>query len=122
MLRWTGSSDLRADHMRTLIAALFAFPAAALAAPTFYSGNDVYRLCQEYPASAAIYAIGVLDGDKATRHWARLPKKVCAGSGVSSGQVKDVMCRYLERSPEDRHLAASSLALNAFEIAWPCPR
>lgn len=106
--------------MRALIAALLLCPAAAIA--DFYNGNELYDRCQRFPDVAGVYAAGVLDGGRTMEYWNRVSATICVPNGVTIGQAGEVMCNYLVRYPEKRHLSASSLVLNAFEAAWPCSR
>lgn len=108
--------------MRLLIAAVFLCPTTAAAAPTFFNGNMVYELCQSTPRLAALYATGVMDGGTTVTEWRAESPRFCGIDHITVEQVKDVMCSYLGRYPEKRHLASSALALNAFQEAWPCPR
>jgi hypothetical protein len=110
--------------MRALFTAILLFP-TALKADTFHafhSGNDMYELCQEKSLIADAYAAGVKDGSMVTDYIRGNQSPICLDKGVTVGQVSDVMCQYLEKYPEKRHLAASDLALNSFAEAWPCTR
>lgn len=42
-------------------------------------------------------------------------------SGVTLGQMYDVAIKYLKENPATRHQPASSLILNSWKQAWPCP-
>lgn len=106
--------------MRLLLAALILCPAMGNAA--FISGNSVYDDCQNAPFEASRYAIGVLDGARTIESWLGVASAFCIPRHTTEIQAKDVMCRYLASNPQARHLDASSIALNAFYAAWPCPR
>jgi hypothetical protein len=104
--------------MRALTAALVILPTMTNA--EFHSGNSVYEYCKNEPHLAATYAAGVFDSVLMVEHYTSLPPVFCASEGVTTRQANDIMCNYLEKSPEDRHLTAASLAANAFHEAWPC--
>ncbi len=40
--------------------------------------------------------------------------------GVTNGQVRDVVVKYLKDHPEERHFLASILAVKALSKAFPC--
>jgi hypothetical protein len=46
--------------------------------------------------------------------------RVCIPSEATLAQVRDVVIRYLQEHPEERHYAASSLSLRALVLAFPC--
>lgn len=105
--------------MRALIVALLLFPTAA--ASGFYSGNEIYNMCQG-PGKHLGYIAGVWDTLIAMHELDIAPKVFCSSNDVTLGQAGDVVCRYLERHPEKRHLSASSLVGSALLEAWPCAR
>jgi hypothetical protein len=47
-------------------------------------------------------------------------RAICIPDGVKSGQVLDVVKRYLRNHPEERHHQASSLVLGALKETFPC--
>lgn len=44
----------------------------------------------------------------------------CLPEDVDSTQLRDVVVDYLRKHPNDRHMAATPLAAEAFGEAWPC--
>ena len=42
-------------------------------------------------------------------------------TGITVGQLRDIIVRYLEEHPADRHHLASSVAAKALSDAFPCP-
>ena len=51
------------------------------------------------------------------------PKRVqCAmfASGVTLGQLKDTVKKYLDQNPNERHLPATVLIMKSLAIAFPC--
>lgn len=65
------------------------------------------------------YVLGVNDTHKALS-----PKKpmYCLPEEVTGGQLYDVARKFIENSPEQRHMPASFLVLRAFELAFPCSK
>jgi hypothetical protein len=45
---------------------------------------------------------------------------ICVPRGVKSGQVRDLVVRFLRTHPEQRHLPGWELVNNALVNAWPC--
>ena len=46
----------------------------------------------------------------------------CIPVDTTDDQLRLVALRYMKERPEQWQLAASSLVINAFVEAWPCPR
>lgn len=44
----------------------------------------------------------------------------CLSEGVEIGQMRDVVIKYLNDNPAERHYPARLLILNAFQISFPC--
>ena len=44
----------------------------------------------------------------------------CFPSGVTRLQIRDVIVRYLQNHPEQRHRGAAGLIRDALQEAWPC--
>ena len=47
--------------------------------------------------------------------------QVCMPAGITMQQTMDVVIRHLQAHPEDRHLPAAALAIEAFVATFPCP-
>ena len=45
----------------------------------------------------------------------------CAPVGVESGQVQDIVVKWLDDNPQHRHHSAHSLVAAALSEVWPCP-
>jgi hypothetical protein len=84
-----------------------------------YTGNDVYDGVKDNAnsfdrASMTGYISGVVDSHAGS--------KFCPPSGVTVGQMRDMVKRQLEANPQSRHhLGAAHVAI-ALQDAWPCPR
>ncbi len=93
------------------------------------SGNRLLDSCKSNETGIFClgYVMGVSDGiasrqlvesSTAPLSW----RPVCAPKGMSAGQLRDVVVKYLDDHQEERHEAASVLALVAMRKAWPCLR
>lgn len=114
--------------------AVFAVFAATILSPApanadFKSGNDLYQDCTTREDAAAYYQkraycmgyiVGVADANSTFGAIIRRPL-FCLSAGVTTGQLVDVVTRYLETHPQSRHYAAASLVGGAFMEAFPCP-
>ena len=98
--------------------------AIAMAVPTpsfayFIDGNKLYSECTQ---DASLFCLGYIDGISDGLDLARATnsRQQCAPVGVSAGQVKDVVVRYLYNHPESRNLEAGYLVVAAIGDAWNC--
>ncbi len=99
----------------------------------YLTGNELQRWCiaskgaKEYEF-CGIYLAGIADAAKAYSNWGYkdnyrdTPSGSCIPGGVSLAQVRQAWLKRAKANPDDLHLGASSLALNAFEVVWPCMR
>ena len=115
---------------RTLLLGLAiacSFAGGGAQAGAFFDGTRLFDLC-ERPVSQRVctaYILGVADAASLARAdtaGAMLGAyRWCSPSSVLSGQLVAVVTQYLQRNPQDWHLAASSLIADALQNAWPCP-
>jgi hypothetical protein len=121
--------------MKSLFPALlvFALAAPALAAesddPTTtgkFTGNVMLPHCKELVQddTATTPMSGLCAGMITTLFWSQKalgePLKFCAPRGITRGQSRQVVLRYLESHPERLHLDIRQLAVDAMREAWPC--
>lgn len=106
----------------------FSGPMAGTALAGFLDGNDLHSLCSDSPVVAGYYVVGVIDNevdqDRAVTADGQVVltrEFLCIPDGVVGNQARDVVCRYLDENPEDRHWPASGLTYNAIRVVWPCP-
>lgn len=64
------------------------------------------------------YVAGVHDADTIGQP---IDGKYCVPDEVRLGQLADVAYKYLDETPEKRHLTAAHLVRQAFRKAFPCP-
>jgi len=89
----------------------------------FVNGNELHNWCT-MPGGDGLcfsYIKGVWDMIDAAQEINIARKKfICVPSGVTIGQMKDVVLKSLNSRPEVRHLSASSLVWNALVAVWEC--
>lgn len=89
----------------------------------YFTGNRLYAECQLPSRDACVgYVIAISDMLDDVAIIRREPRTVCLGEGVESGQLVDVVIRYLRDHPEIRHASAASMVTVALQRAFPCPR
>lgn len=64
------------------------------------------------------YVVGIIDADYASLG----SRPYCVPDGVRGSQVQDVVWRFLEQNPKDRHLGAALIVRRSLTDAWPCVR
>ena len=109
-----------------VIAAVKSISAAVQAAGGFEGGNSLYASCASPTGtvkwSACLgYVEGIADamgGNAINGYTACLPLQ----SGVTAGQIRDVVKQYLALHPEERHKGAVGMVAHALEDAFPCRR
>lgn len=107
-----------------LLMAAATMPAPVMAAAgSFYDGNELLSNCRELDGpeigTCYGYLMGVADGRRAS------PLSLtpyCLPDGVSSRQLRDIVVRALEASPETRQEGAGILVARALNATFACPR
>jgi hypothetical protein len=101
--------------MKAMIATLLFVPMLAHAG--FFTGNQLLqRMNSSEPIESSValgFVLGIHDSFEG--------EVVCTGAQVTSGQLRDVVKKYLEANPAQRDLSAGALAMVALAIAFPCP-
>lgn len=101
-----------------LFVLVFTAPAQAL------TGNDLYDDCKSTNAGKQMDCLGYITGVVEMILYAKRSYKICMAdipAGVSRGQVNDIVVSHLEKHPAVRHHDAVALAIDALDIAFPCP-
>jgi hypothetical protein len=117
--------------LETTLAAAILFSGGALAA--FYSGNDILEECEKIDSSSTNldylsegscygYIVGIADAARTLESWENTENKFCLPDDVSGREVANAVIKELEKSPDQLHLSAGSLTLNALYDAFPCER
>ena len=99
----------------------------------FFSGNGLMDVCDGTKSgelnanvsdynSCVSYVQGVADAETVFVGWGNKQPDFCIPVDTTDDQLRLVALRYMKERPEQWQLAASSLVINAFVEAWPCPR
>ena len=100
-------------HAATLILAM----AATTAQAEFMDGNALFSsMSAASPIRNGValgYVMGVFDTGHGLLH--------CAPANVSGSQAHDMVKKFLEVAPQDRHNTADAISSHVFKLAWPCP-
>jgi len=113
-----------------MVVLLFSFnQARAVEAENFYSGNELLAMCEAYlseTGSAAKgntcfgYVAGIVDAHNTFVNLADLEQSWCPPENLDGSQLVRVVTKYLQGNPQQLHLTASSLVVNALILAFPC--
>jgi hypothetical protein len=96
------------------------WPASAFSAAgdTFFTGDMLYRYCNQSSESCNSYIAGVIDALIAAGS-AQKPL-MCLHERTDLGQAVDTISNYLRAHPEKQHGNAASIATTALKHAFPC--
>lgn len=83
--------------------------------PHFFSGNDLYKKCQEDKEFTVAYVAGMID-------MLASDKSVCLRKDVTVRQLSDMFCKELAGRPEVRDMPAADFAGISFMVDFPCPK
>ena len=99
----------------------------------YLSGNDLQTDCRERSkfidgrdhnpcdvGSCRTYIVSVADSHNAYVDWGYMSPRFCSPDKVTQGQLAAVVIKYLEANPQDLHLAAAGIVVNALAQAFPC--
>ena len=123
---------------RLLLEVILAWPMLAEAEQepalaSFLSGNGLMDVCDGTKSgelnanvsdydSCMSYVKGVADAETVFVNWGNKQPDFCIPVDTTDDQLRLVPLRYMKERPEQWQLATSSLVINAFIAAWPCPR
>ena len=100
----------------------FASPVSAADFDGYGTGNKLLATCEStifYTVSDCLpYIAGAIDMGELDV--TGQPKRWCRGPGVSLGQQKDIIIKYLKDHPERRHFPSGALVWQAMREAFPC--
>lgn len=105
--------------MKKIIIAIMLSAAASLVSAEFWSGNDLKRSLDSSNTSDVVraygYISGVSDSLQGIAH--------CPPSGVTLGQIVDMVRNMLVANASARHLVSGDVFVRAaLEGAWPCEK
>jgi hypothetical protein len=106
-----------------LVASILLFASTVVA--DFYDGNGLKLGLDTFNNPDALSSRELMQGTGAVGYVAGLADAFdsvghCLPSGVTKGQLADVVLQHLNRVPELRHHAASALVRAALARAFPC--
>lgn len=81
--------------------------------PSFYSGNELYQ------HRGSLLFLGYV---AAVHDSLKFEMEFCSPQGVTVGQMRDIVEKYLRENPENRNQQAHLLVRSAFVAVWPCPK
>jgi hypothetical protein len=107
--------------LNKIVVALFLLVYVDVATAGFKDGNALKRDLETTELFSYGYGFGYVIGvaDAYDQVFFCLPS---GQSGVTAGQLKDVVLRYLKEHPENLHFTAPSLIFEALKKFWPCPQ
>jgi hypothetical protein len=122
--------------MRALSFAVCALMAAAIIVPVEAAshdgtGNGMMETCAattridrtgRADLADASYCLGFIKAILFVGEHLETESRFCPASGVTIEQATSVFLKYINDNPERAHYSAESLAVEAFQQAWPCPR
>ena len=100
--------------MKKLLIALLMVP--ALARAEFFTGNQLLSLLQSREMWDRMQGLGYIQGV----FDAHMSVNICPPSGVTAGQVQDMVKNYLENIPATRNRSADLIIRDALKSVWPC--
>ncbi|MBX5063186.1 Rap1a/Tai family immunity protein [Rhizobium lentis] len=118
---------------------------ASSAHAAFFDGNFMHRGCTINDSSVTGYVMGYVDKWWNDAYWVEkvlpdtpdhpldadlkqkksvmnmgIKRSFCIPKGATSGQIKDVFCKYLNDNPADRAKDSDVILGDALDAAFPC--
>lgn len=89
------------------------------------SGNELLETCRKessmFSSGACLGFIeGVVEGMRLQASTMNEKALVCPPYGVTVGQIRDVVMKYLADHPEQRHFSGAQVTVLALAGAWRC--
>lgn len=99
-------------------ALLLVTTAVGPASAAFMTGNNLDDLCRNGNRSIVMgYAVGITDFLEGTA-----PEAICIPEGVPAKQVVDILCKYVDENPKDRHLSGDYMVILSLSESFPCKK
>jgi hypothetical protein len=111
---------MKLKHILIAVCALWpadAFPAG----DTFYTGNRLFRYCEQKSESCTGYIAGIVDTIMVTNVVMK-PSMICITGNIELGQAVDIAMNYMRAHPEGRQHNAASMVFVALSKAFPCEK
>lgn len=86
----------------------------------YINGNNLHESCVKRDPLAIGYVMGVVDGVRLQQLEFEGKMNICLPPGATSGQIRDVVCKFLDRIPAQRHHPAVFSVGSALIEAFPC--
>ena len=110
-----------------VFAALILAMQGQASAQQYLTGNELLSYCTD--ASKRLFCVAYIEGASDAvsnvQQLGKLPQRgrgcIRFPDGVTGLQAADVVTRWLQTHPENRHLGAGGLVHGALSEAWPCP-
>ena len=120
--------------MKKAVLLLVAFLAFPVSAQAMLTGNDLLLECRrQESAGSRAYCLGLIVGAAQAAGLVRsiAPQPIpgepdfstfggCIPDGVTFGQTRDIVVRFMEQNPAKRHEDFVFLVLEALRRAYPC--
>jgi hypothetical protein len=92
---------------------------------SFYTSSQMLELCQsekvEHQNACRGFLGGVVDSVDILKSWGDLPSDYfCAPKTASLSQLQIIYIKYSSNNPQYQDWLASSIAMNAFFLEFPC--
>ena len=100
----------------TLMVAGFPQPGSA----TQVTGAFLLKLCDSSFEKCLFYVGGVTDGYQLGRSHAKGKPIICPPAGSDKTQAARIVHKYVRDHPEDHHLPAKIIVINAMARTFPC--
>jgi hypothetical protein len=85
------------------------------------TGNYWLGICQSHDVGQASICLAYVNGFAGLHSLPEIQNLFCPPTGVTIGQMKEVVTKYLRDNPAKLHLNMNRLVLNALREAFPCP-
>lgn len=86
----------------------------------FVNGNQLLAMCETNGVECARYTEAVSDTLDAMEGMGGMKEYYCSTNGVTVGQIRDIVLKYLREHPESRNEGAAGIAFVALADVFPC--
>ena len=111
--------------MKRIVLILFCSMMSVTANAQFMNGNKLYedfKSCEtKQTQHSCSYALGYVTGVYDALKDSLMGRDFCAPSGITQGQLGDLVHLYLKENPGKMSYSAHTIIWTAVTKAWPCP-